>query len=478
MPAEWVVFGCSAPAFLWYALGVMPAAVQERILLIADGDRHVESALEHALPSAHVTSVASVFDGVAELAEGSFTTILASAEPIERRPEAAVRTLRELAGESRLLLFGHPTLEPLTRKMLDFGVDDYIVTPVVPAELEQLFGQPRLRISPESKSSPATTTEFPSAPVSGRLSPLHSLPLAEIVLDSMLSHPQDARMAAISRINSQISPSMKLHFHLASATAPPPPEHSISLTHPVRNSSTSIGQLVLHMPESEDPTAHRHVLTEIASLLGKLGQASETHHNLLRLVISDELTGAYNGRYFKHALAKICQEALRREFFVTLLLFDIDNFKKYNDDFGHGIGDEILKQTARVMKECCREHDVVARISGDEFAVIFWEKEGPRQPREPREAATPTVPPRPPSAPERVFERFRQRMASPEFVALGETGQGTLTISGGLAKFPWEANTPEELIKLADKRLMFGAKKSGKNALFLVGGEKAGEPPK
>ena len=59
-----------------------------------------------------------------------------------------------------------------------------------------------------------------------------------------------------------------------------------------------------------------------------------------------------------------------------MLLFDIDNFKKYNDEFGHGVGDEILRQTAG-DGDCFREHDVVARISGDEFAVVFWEKEGP-----------------------------------------------------------------------------------------------------
>jgi len=52
---------------------------------------------------------------------------------------------------------------------------------------------------------------------------------------------------------------------------------------------------------------------------------------------------------------------------VTLLLFDIDNFKNYNDQYGHGVGDEILRQTAALMRKSCREHDLVARISGDEF---------------------------------------------------------------------------------------------------------------
>jgi len=68
------------------------------------------------MPTAAVVSVANFFDGIAELTSHPYTTIFAAAEPIERRPESAVKTLRELAGSGRVLLFGHPTLEPLSEK--------------------------------------------------------------------------------------------------------------------------------------------------------------------------------------------------------------------------------------------------------------------------------------------------------------------------------------------------------------------------
>jgi PleD family two-component response regulator len=455
----------------------MVGLAQERILLIADQDRQFVGALQAAIPSAQITSVASVFDGVAELAEGSFTTIFAAAAPIERRPEAAVRTLRELAGDSRLLLFGHPTLEPLSRKMLDFGADDYIVTPVKPSELEQIFGQPRLRLTPASAEAAQRTDEHLSLTPSGKVSLLLGLPLADILLDALIHHPQDARSAAIKQINSRVGPTMELRCLNNGESAPDAPAGAISVTQVIRAGSQSAGHLVLHLPKNEDHVAARHVLGEVAGLFGKMGLVQETHRTLQRLVMTDELTGAYNGRYFRHFLNKICQKAKEKQFFVTLLLFDIDNFKKYNDDFGHGVGDEILKQTTKVMRECCREHDVVARISGDEFAVIFWDKEGPRQPREPRDAQVPAPPQRPPHAPAQVFERFRSKIASPELRVLGDTGQGVLTISGGLACFPWDASTPEALIDLADKRLMFGAKKAGKDSLFLVGGDNPEAPP-
>src|SRR5450759_4824226 len=98
----------------------------ERILVIADADRQVRATLAQLLPSAEVTASPSWFDAIHQLARERFTTILASAEPIERRPESAVRAIRGMAGDARLVLFGHPTLEPLSRKMLEFGCDDYL----------------------------------------------------------------------------------------------------------------------------------------------------------------------------------------------------------------------------------------------------------------------------------------------------------------------------------------------------------------
>ena len=128
----------------------------ERILVVADPQRQVQSALTLAMPGAAVTAVGNYFDAVAELtnAGGRYTAVLAAAEPIERRPEAALRTLRDVAGEARVVLFGHPTLEPLSRKMLDFGCDDYIVTPANPDELQQMFGTAPQRITSEPSSRP------------------------------------------------------------------------------------------------------------------------------------------------------------------------------------------------------------------------------------------------------------------------------------------------------------------------------------
>src|SRR4051812_6816876 len=196
----------------------------ERILLIGDRDRGVHAALAQVLPGAEVVVVPNYFDAIAELsgqpssgAGERYSTALAAAEPIERRPEAAVKALRELAGGGRLLLFGHPTLEPLSRKMLDFGCDDYVVTPVSPGEIQLMFGTPPLRLAPSSADANAVASDegAPGAANAdttpqGRIALLGALPLAEIVLDAMLQHPHDAPEAAIKQINARVGPSVRL----------------------------------------------------------------------------------------------------------------------------------------------------------------------------------------------------------------------------------------------------------------------------
>jgi two-component system cell cycle response regulator len=444
---------------------------QDRILLIGDARHDLQPAVLAASPGAHVVSVPSVFDGIAELSARRYTTVLAAAEPIERRPESAVRTLRELTGDGRLLLFGHPTLEPLSRKMLTFGVDDYLITPTTGAELQQMLGAPSMRMADvDEPAEPLAPPQPPPTEVVGMpdaLPLLAGVPLAEVVLDALLTAPQEAPAAAVAQVNAHLGPAATLAY-TAAGQAAPTADHALVLSHVVRAGPEELGSVHLTIPLEVDETAARHVLAQLAHVFGKVAALQDRHNRLQRLAISDELTGLYNGRYFRHYLTRIVERARTHMFPVTLLLFDIDNFKKYNDQYGHGVGDEILRQTAALMKKCVRDHDLVARISGDEFAVVFWEKDGPRAPRDPGLPANP--PGRPPQTPVQILERFRRLLATQTFTGLGPGGQGTLTISGGLAVYPWHACSVAELIEAADKALMFTAKKSGKNSIYLVGG--------
>jgi len=216
-------------------------------------------------------------------------------------------------------------------------------------------------------------------------------------------------------------------------------------------------RVLLAGPEVEVPDAIRGKLAGLQTLVGALaGQARRTEA-LHRLAITDFLTGAHNRRYFYHFADQLLRRAAKEKFHITVLLFDIDNFKRYNDTYGHAAGDEILIETASLMKKVTREHDIVARIGGDEFAVLFWDAEPPRQPdsRHPQEASE-------------VAGRFLQTLSDHEFAALGPEARGVLTISGGLATFPWHGRTCRELLRHADTALR-QAKAAGKSAIHLVG---------
>jgi PleD family two-component response regulator len=456
----------------------MVRSAQERVLLIGDVDRQMYSTVTQALPTAQIKSVSSLFDGIAELSHEQYTTVLASVEPMERRPESAVRTLRELSGDGRLLLFGHPTLEPLSQKMMEFGCDDYLITPITPGEFLETLGGPIPKW--RKKSETGEEREERAA------NPLSHISVAALVVDAMVQAPHDPVGTMIRQINSVLPPMFNVFLTGPEAAAPQPAEglvlvsHRPSDPHVESSLSGSLGVGVaaevmpfsqavhLSFPAESDRSIAISFVGELAGTLAKLQLLHERNAGLQRLAITDDLTGLANGRYFRQFLTNIVEKARIRRFPVTLFLFDIDNFKRYNDQYGHGIGDEILKQTANLMRRCVRDHDLVARISGDEFAVVFWEKDGPRQPREPKQAIAAG---RTPQEPQAILDRFRRLISTQDFSGLGPSGKGCLTISGGLAVYPYDAQDVGKLIEAADQQLMFGAKRSGRNSIHLVGGD-------
>jgi len=219
---------------------------------------------------------------------------------------------------------------------------------------------------------------------------------------------------------------------------------------------------------------------------------------LERLATEDDLTGLKNRRYIWEFSRQIIEYAKKENGRVTLLVFDVDDLKKYNDLYGHQAGDEILKQAAILVRRCCRGHDVVGRIGGDEFAVIFWddpqsafggkwrieneEHKNSQFPDQERRSAQADHPAEAITIAKRFVKELSTTGLSTElghlpqgtpggavdFDGLGPEGKGVLTISGGLASFPRDGSTIEELFHQADKALL-EAKRSGKNRIYLVG---------
>ncbi|AQT67970.1 Stalked cell differentiation-controlling protein [Anaerohalosphaera lusitana] len=194
---------------------------------------------------------------------------------------------------------------------------------------------------------------------------------------------------------------------------------------------------------------------------------------LEKLAIQDDLTNLKNRRYVREFLGQILKKAQELDLWVTLLVFDIDNFKHYNDAYGHSVGDKVLIEAGEVIKNCCREHDVIARIGGDEFAVVFWDRPGDRLGEETVDASGERRRPSKGEHPDNAYqiaERFRRQISATKHEFLGPEGKGVLTISGGLASYPRDGQTVEQLFEQADMA-MLEAKRSGKNRVYLVGPE-------
>ncbi len=192
-----------------------------------------------------------------------------------------------------------------------------------------------------------------------------------------------------------------------------------------------------------------------AAWLGGWVSLGRQVRSLRKAAFTDPLTGAWNRRYFDRFLRAAIDHARSARLTLTVLVFDIDSFKQYNDQFGHPAGDEILVETVRALKSVIRPSDRVCRIGGDEFAVIFYEPTGPRA-----EGS------RPPESVYVLTQRVQRKIREHKFPKLGAQAAGHLTISGGLATFPWDGADAVSLLERADE-LAIQSKRAGKNAITL-----------
>jgi diguanylate cyclase (GGDEF)-like protein len=220
-----------------------------------------------------------------------------------------------------------------------------------------------------------------------------------------------------------------------------------------------VAQFCESIAASQGPQAVQTAAPAVADLAGRIRE-------LEKLATEDDLTGLKNRRYIWEFSRQIIERARSEGRRVTLLLFDVDNLKSYNDVYGHLAGDEILKQAGVLMRRCCRQHDVVGRIGGDEFAVVFWD--GPQAKPAGSETERRSASAEHPKEAIFIAKRFQSELKKAELPLLGPEGRGVLTISGALASFPADASTIEELYHQADRALL-EAKRSGKNKIYLVG---------
>ncbi len=227
------------------------------------------------------------------------------------------------------------------------------------------------------------------------------------------------------------------------------PDTRSELDVPIRIGEKIIG--VLDVQSTELNAFDESDLATLQTLADQLAVAMENarlYQETKRLAITDSLTGLYNLRYFYEALEREIQRSERYHRSVSLIILDIDDFKAYNDRYGHLAGDDLLIELAQLMSEVTRRTDTVARYGGEEFAIILPETE--------TEGARVLA--------ERLLEKVREHRFSTED---GQT-IGRITISLGAATYPHHADSAKALVGAADKALL-RAKRAGKNRLFALG---------
>ncbi len=174
-----------------------------------------------------------------------------------------------------------------------------------------------------------------------------------------------------------------------------------------------------------------------------------------RSAITDGLTGLYNRQFFDASLRRELKRARRYGLAFSLVMMDVDDFKRVNDVHGHVVGDEALHMTSDVIRASIREIDVACRYGGEEFAIIL--------PETSRAGAF------------IVSERIRLDVG--EIFNMRPVGDPRidLSVSGGIAIYPTDSNSAEGLVRMADKAL-YRSKHDGKNQITLHADEKRRSP--
>jgi diguanylate cyclase (GGDEF)-like protein len=189
-----------------------------------------------------------------------------------------------------------------------------------------------------------------------------------------------------------------------------------------------------------------HMLTTLASYAVIAIQNAHLYEHAQRLAVTDGLTELFNRRYLYEAMERVIERGRRDGQPLSLIMLEIDNFKRFNDTYGHQSGDDVLRTVSMLLRRGSRPSDIVARYGGDEFMVVL--------PGAGKAAAYETA------------ERLRRAVEAYPLI-VGTDVIATVTLSVGVASFPADAQTVDTLVEAVD-RAQYIAKRSGGNKVHVA----------
>jgi diguanylate cyclase (GGDEF)-like protein len=213
---------------------------------------------------------------------------------------------------------------------------------------------------------------------------------------------------------------------------------------PLISFGQTLGVLTLHSTERD--TFHEGELQSLESVADICASSIQNAHYVQRvkqLAYLDGLTGIFNRRFFELRILEEMERGRRYGAGMAIVMADIDQFKRLNDEFGHLLGDEVLRQVSSLFHQQVRKLDVVCRYGGEEFAIILSQTSA-------AQALT-------------VAEKLRRMVENWQFPGVARS----VTISAGVAAFPDHGTTRDDLVRAADKSL-YAAKQEGRNRVCVA----------
>ncbi|MBE7432708.1 MAG: GGDEF domain-containing protein [Anaerolineales bacterium] len=237
-----------------------------------------------------------------------------------------------------------------------------------------------------------------------------------------------------------------LEYHREEVEIPgDPPRVLETIITPVYNESKRLeGRIVLAYDITDRKKLEGELKAANQALQTQLEENERLRLRLQEQAIRDPLTGVFNRRYFAEALDNVTARAVRENSPFSIIILDVDHFKRINDSYGHKCGDFVLQALARYLAQNTRRSDIVCRFGGEEFVILM-----------PDASAD--------SAQERA-ELFRKEFQA--MVNLCEGNSIQVTFSVGVASFPVHAGSGESLLGCADQAL-YRSKAEGRNRVTV-----------